>query len=284
MPEIFYNAMVLREPYSGVEVTVHQLACALAQYGSFPACACVPAGHRAIPAAPHLRLRTTCAPVSRSRLLRIVWEQTVLPLLLLRARAPLLHAPAYVAPLLAPCPVVLTIHDLHVMTHPQFCRKRNILHYKLLIPPSVKKAAAIIAFSPYTKQTVLTRFPAVREERIHVIPPGLSQTMTRCTDYARLQAVRQRYGLPTLILALRRRSDVAQKHPRPHQRVRHRARRAAGPAPCAGRRSRFCHRSGDRRGHPPERRAPPREPHGLCQRRGSARALLAGAGLRLPLP
>ena len=200
MPEVYYNAMVLREPYSGVEVTVHQLACALAQHGSLQTCACVPVGHRAFPAAPHLRLRTTYAPVSRSRLLRIVWEQTVLPLLLLRARVTLLHAPAYVAPLLAPCPVVLTIHDLHVMTHPQFCRKRNILHYKLLIPPSVTKAAAIIVFSPYTKRTVLMRFPAVREERIHVIPPGLSQTMTRCTDYARLQAVRQRYGLPTSFL------------------------------------------------------------------------------------
>jgi glycosyltransferase involved in cell wall biosynthesis len=200
MPEIFYNAMVLREPYSGVEVTVHQLACALARYGSLRTCVCVPSGHRAIPIAPHVRLRTTCAAASRSRLLRIAWEQTVLPLLLLRARAPLLHAPAYVAPLLTPCPLVLTIHDLHVMTHPQFCRTRNILHYKLLIPPSVKKAAAIITFSSYVKNTVLTRFPAVREERIHVISPGLSQAMTHCTDHARLQAVRQRYDLPASFL------------------------------------------------------------------------------------
>lgn len=200
MPEIFYNAMVLREPYSGVEVTVHQLACALARYGSLRTCVCVPSGHRAIPVAPHVRLRTICAAASRSRLLRIAWEQTVLPLLLLRARAPLLHAPAYVAPLLTPCPLVLTIHDLHVMTHPQFCRTRNILHYKLLIPPSVKKAAAIITFSSYIKNTVLTRFPAVREERIHVISPGLSQAITHCADHARLQAVRQRYDLPTSFL------------------------------------------------------------------------------------
>jgi glycosyltransferase involved in cell wall biosynthesis len=197
---IHYNAMVLREPYSGVEVTVHELACALAAHGTLPLRACVPAGHRPIPAAPHLRLREASAAVSRSRLLRILWEQTALPLVLRRARAPLLHAPAYVAPLLAPCPVVLTIHDLHVMTHPQFCRKRNILHYSLLIPPSVRKAAAVIAFSPYTKRTILARFPAVKEERIRVIPPGLSPSLARCTDHARLQAVRQRYSLPASFL------------------------------------------------------------------------------------
>jgi glycosyltransferase involved in cell wall biosynthesis len=200
MPDIHYNAMVLREPYSGVEVTVHQLACALAAYGTLPVRACVPAGHRAIPSAPHFSLRETSSFVSRSRLLRILWEQTALPALLARSGAPLLHAPAYVAPVLAPCPVVLTIHDLHVMTHPQFCRKRNIMHYNLLIPPSVRRAAAIIAFSPYTKRTILARFPAVQEHRIAVIPPGLSPALARCADLSRLQAVRQRYSLPSSFL------------------------------------------------------------------------------------
>ena len=200
MSALFYNAMVLREPYSGVEVTVHQLACALAAHGTLPLKVCAPEGHRPIPEAAHVETRTASPIVSRTRLLRILWEQTALPALLCRAHAPLLHAPAYVAPLFAPCPVVLTIHDLHVMTHPQFCRKRNIFHYSLLIPPSVRKAAAIIAFSSYTKKTILTRFPTVQEERIHVIPPGLSPLLTRCADLARLQSVRQRYSLPSSFL------------------------------------------------------------------------------------
>jgi alpha-1,3-rhamnosyl/mannosyltransferase len=86
------------------------------------------------------------------------------------------------------------------MTHPQFCRKRNIMHYNLLIPPSVSRAAAIIAFSPYTKRTVLARFPSVRPERITVVPPGLSRTLARCADLARLRAVRQRHALPASFL------------------------------------------------------------------------------------
>lgn len=197
MPDVFYNAMVLREPYSGVEVTVHQLACALARYGATPLTVCVPDAHRPIPSAPHVTLRPSRA--GRTRLLRILWEQTVLPVLLRRARTPLLHAPAYVAPLAAPCPVVLTIHDLHIMTHPQFCRKSNRLNYSLMIPPSVRKAAAVIVFSPYTQRIVLTRFPEAKN-RTMVIPPGLSPALKRCTDFARLQAVRLRYSLPSSFL------------------------------------------------------------------------------------
>ena len=198
MPDVYYNAMVLREPYSGVEVTVHQLACALALYGTTPLTVCAPKVHRPIPAAPHLRLRHSRLPWN-SRLLRILWEQTVLPALLCRSQAPLLHAPAYVAPLATHCPIVLTIHDLHVMTHPQFCSKLNRLHYSLMIPPSIRKAAAVIAFSPHTQRIILERFPETKGRTV-VIPPGLSPTLVRCADCARLQAVRQRYTLPSSFL------------------------------------------------------------------------------------
>ena len=198
MPDVFYNAMVLREPYSGVEVTVHQLACAMAKYGTTPLTVCTPKEHRPIPEAAHLHLRQSRL-LGHTRLLRILWEQTVLPVLLYRNHAPLLHAPAYVAPLATPCPVVLTIHDLHIMTHPQFCRKRNRLHYSVMIPPSIRKAAAVIAFSSYSQRIILDRFPEAKNRTV-VIPPGLSPTLTRCTDFARLQAVRQRYTLPSSFL------------------------------------------------------------------------------------
>ena len=193
MPDVFYDAMVLREPYSGVEVTVHQLACGLAEHGSLPLCVCAPASHRPLPAAPHLRLRT--ARIGSTRLARILWEQTVLPVILRRSRAPLLHAPAYVAPLAAPCPTVLTVHDLHALTHPEFCSRLNRLHYSALVPPSIRQAAAVIVFSQHTRRIVADRFPSARD-RLVVIPPGLSPALTPCADGARLQAVRERYALP----------------------------------------------------------------------------------------
>jgi len=194
MPEVFYNAMILREPYSGVEVTVHQTACALAEYGTLPLAVCLPEGHRPVPPAPHVRLRVSRAFI-KIRLLRILWEQTVLPVLLRRARAPLLHAPAYVAPLATPCPLVLTVHDLHALTHPQFCRTSNRLNYSLMLPPSIRKAAAVIVFSDYVRRTVAAHFPET-QDRIVVIPPGLSPALVRCTDALHLETLRRRYRLP----------------------------------------------------------------------------------------
>ncbi len=198
MYPVCYNAMVLHEPYSGVEVTVHQLACALVTCGTLPLSLCIPPNQRTIPVAPHVTVHVSKL-ATQSRLLRILWEQTLLPLHLKRIRSPLLHAPAYVAPLLCPCPFILTIHDLHVLTHPQFCSRSNRLHYRLLIPPSIRKAAAIIAYSPYTRQTILNYFPEA-EGRLVVIPPGIAPTFSRCTDYARLRSVRQRYALPLSFL------------------------------------------------------------------------------------
>ena len=193
MPEVVYNAMVLREPYSGVEVTVHELLRALASHGTHPIRAYVSPQCRALPESPRLRVRTS--RMGSSRLLRILWEQTCLPVILRRTRAPLLHAPAYVAPLAAPCPTVLTVHDLHVLTHPHFCTPANRLHYAALMPRSIRRAAAVIVFSDYTRRNVIRHFPDAAP-RIAVIPPGLSPAFRRCTDDARLRAVKARYALP----------------------------------------------------------------------------------------
>ncbi|MDD2601108.1 MAG: glycosyltransferase family 1 protein [Kiritimatiellae bacterium] len=198
MKRIAYNAMVLKEPYSGVEVTVHQLAAALAEFGTLVTEIYLPKNHRPIQKSPHITLHHSTAG-TRSRLIRILWEQLVLPLKLTRNNAGLLHAPAYVAPMAAPCPVVLTVHDLHAMTHPQFCTASNRLHYSLMIPPSIRKAAAVIAFSEYTKRTIQKRFPEAAE-KITVIPPGISPLFKYHPQSVDSERVRQRYQLPTSFL------------------------------------------------------------------------------------
>ena len=190
MKRVFYNGMVLKEPYSGVEVTVHQLAAALAEFGSLPMEICLPEEHRPLPPADHVTVKTS-SMASRSRILRILWEQTVLPAKLSSGGAGLLHAPAYVAP--------LTIHDLHVMTHPQFCTRGNRLHYSLVIPPSIRKAKAIIAFSTYTERVIHNHFPGTKEKTV-VIPPGISGHFRHVDSFARQQRVRQLYKLPPSFL------------------------------------------------------------------------------------
>jgi len=197
-PRIAFNAALLREPYSGVEVMIHETACALALHGALPYCIYTPRrGTRPIPASDRVQIRAV-AP-NRPRLRRILWEQCALPRLLRREDAQVLHAPAYVAPLAARCPVVLTVHDLHVFTHPQFCTAANRLHYRLLLPLSIRRAAAITVYSEHVRHALLARFPAA-EAKIRVIAPGVPMRFLRPVPETACETMRARLRLPPRFL------------------------------------------------------------------------------------
>ena len=115
------------------------------------------------------------------RAARILWQQSVLPIHALRSRAHLLHAPAYVAPVLAPCPVVLTVYDTLAVTRPDLCKDANALHYRLVMPRSVRRAARIIAPTRHVREQVLRAF-GVHEGAVRVIPPPLREFTERDTQ------------------------------------------------------------------------------------------------------
>lgn len=195
IPLVAYNAALLREPYSGVEVSLDATVRALATHGTLNYRVYAPrVGIRPLPVndrctlAPHV-------PAFRSRAGRVWWEQIRLPRLLLQARAQVLHAPAYVAPLCAPCPVVLTIHDLHPFTHPQFCTSLNRLHYRLLMPHSIRRAAAIVVYSEHVQRILVARFPA-SAEKVTIIPPGMSAPCDQPPSDLARQTLRDRFPLP----------------------------------------------------------------------------------------
>lgn len=195
MKTVAYNAMALCEPVSGVAVTMRGIIGALATSATQRMLVYAPRPQAdKLPTGKCLQIHPAGWPW-RSRALRILWEQACLPMHLRADGVHLLHAPAYVAPLAAPCPFILTVHDLHVFTHPQFCTLANRLHYRLLLPPSIQRAAAIIVFSEHVRHTLCARFPGAAAKTV-VIPPGLDPAMRPTTSVAAQAAVRQQYGLP----------------------------------------------------------------------------------------
>lgn len=118
-----------------------------------------------------LQIQRSTWPTQRPPV-RILWEQTALPWTLRRLGAALLHAPAFVGPLLAPCPQVITVHDLSFLRYPEFFRRGNRLYLRLMTGISCRRAAAVVAVSRFTAQeaTALLRVPA---ERVHVIYHGV---------------------------------------------------------------------------------------------------------------
>jgi len=95
--------------------------------------------------------------------------------------------------------VVLTVHDLHVFTHPQFCTLANRIHYRLLLPLSIRRAAAITVYSEHVRRALLLRFPAAAA-KTRVIPPGLPAQFLQAATTAQREALRARLHLPRKLL------------------------------------------------------------------------------------
>ncbi len=104
---------------------------------------------------------------------RVIWEQTVLPPLLRRMGASLLHAPAFVAPMVRVCPQVLSVHDLSFIRHPEFFRAANRLYLRAFTRLSSRRATAVLTISNATAREI-NRLLGVPSERIFTVYPGVS--------------------------------------------------------------------------------------------------------------
>ena len=132
-------------------------------------------------------------PTSRAAV-RVLWEQLVQPWTLRRIGAHLVHGPAFVGPLLAPCPVVITIHDLSFIRFPTLFRPANRLYLTVLTRLSAHRARRLIAVSAHTAAET-TRLLGVPSERIDVVYHGVDPAFHPLpTD--EVAVFRQRRGLP----------------------------------------------------------------------------------------
>jgi glycosyltransferase involved in cell wall biosynthesis len=198
MPTIAYSALVLRRPFSGVEKSVAELARALLARRAYDYRLLLPPG--AGPFLPATAGQRLSAPVwCRNRAGRILHELTLLPRQVRRAGIDLFHAPAYVAPPRLPCPLVLSLYDLHVYTHPRFCTRANRLHYRARLPGSIRRAAAILVPSRATRDVLAARFPEAAA-KTHVIPLGVAPAYFEPGSSGERDRVRARYGLPARFL------------------------------------------------------------------------------------
>ena len=125
---------------------------------------------------------------------RILWEQCVLPGVLRRLGVDVLHAAAFVGPVLSSCPQVITVHDLSFLRHPEFFRRGNRLYLGTFTGIACRRAAAVIAVSQFTAREAqkLLRVPAAR---VHTIYHGIDPRF-RPLPPAAVTAFRQKMQLP----------------------------------------------------------------------------------------
>ena len=101
------------------------------------------------------------------------WEQVRLPFAAAGDRLDAFFAPAYTAPLGLRVPVVVTIHDLSFIAHPEWFRPREGLRRRMLTRQAARRAQAIITVSEFSRRELVDRL-GVPSARIHVIPHGVT--------------------------------------------------------------------------------------------------------------
>jgi glycosyltransferase involved in cell wall biosynthesis len=150
--------------------------------------------------------RVTCVaerqPVRRSGFWRIwngirnlLWIQLVLPIKLLILRADLLHAPSYFAPVLCPCPLVLTVFDVLYLTQPlQDSSKLFGLYARFSTRAAIRRAKMICTVSNVSRDEIVSLY-GVSADRVRVTYPGVGPLYRPQSD-ARIEHFRKKYGLP----------------------------------------------------------------------------------------
>src|SRR5437762_8762430 len=92
--------------------------------------------------------------------------------------ADVLHCPTYRGPVRSRVPLVVTVHDLAVLRHPEAFNRWSRLYGPRVVPRVLQTATRVIAVSRFTRRELIELLQ-VPEERIRVIPNAVEDTFTQ---------------------------------------------------------------------------------------------------------
>lgn len=107
-----------------------------------------------------------------SRPARLLWEQTLLPLAVLRLRLDVLFNPGFTAPIFCACPQVTVFHDLQHKRHPEYFRWFDLPFWNFFLFWSITVSTRIVAVSSATADD-LHRWYRLPPSKIRTVPSGV---------------------------------------------------------------------------------------------------------------
>ncbi|CAN5160342.1 N/A [soil metagenome] len=93
-------------------------------------------------------------------------------------RADVLHCPTYRGPLKSSRPLVVTVHDLAVLRHPETFNRWTRTYSPRVVPRVLRSASLIIAVSEFTRNELVELLDVPRE-KIRVVPNAVEEEFTR---------------------------------------------------------------------------------------------------------
>ena len=160
------DAHAIGQKLTGNEVYVRNLLSCFAQQDSDSDFLTYISTSDALPAIP-ARFRTQV--VSTNPFVRLGAE---IPFSLLRERPDLLHV-QYTSPLLCTVPIVVSVHDVSFLEHPNYFSRARATQLQLTVKRTVRAAARILTPSAFSRKAVAKAYD-LDPDRISVIHNGVS--------------------------------------------------------------------------------------------------------------
>lgn len=131
---------------------------------------------------------------------QVTWDHWQLPALLAHHQIDLYHGTKNVLPWRLPVrAAVVTVHDLAVYACPETFSRGQRWHFQLTVPPSVRRAARVLADSEHARGDLVARF-GIPPGRVTAVPLGVSPRFLSVTA-AEADALRARLRLGERLVA-----------------------------------------------------------------------------------
>jgi glycosyltransferase involved in cell wall biosynthesis len=105
----------------------------------------------------------------------------------------LLHV-QYTAPLGCNVPVVVSVHDISFLEHPEYFPWPRTMQLRLTVQKTLKQAARVITPSEFSRKCILSRY-GIDEEKVVVIPIAVSSAFHPISKEAAASRVEARFGV-----------------------------------------------------------------------------------------
>jgi glycosyltransferase involved in cell wall biosynthesis len=106
----------------------------------------------------------------------------------------LVHSPAGYGPLFRRARLVVNVHDLTFLDHPEWHPRRTWLYYGATLPQATRNATAVICHSDYVRRLVIDRY-AIDPARAVTLSPPLGHDFHPMSPVASRDHVERRFGV-----------------------------------------------------------------------------------------
>jgi glycosyltransferase involved in cell wall biosynthesis len=109
-------------------------------------------------------------------------------------RPDLLHV-QYTAPLACPVPIVVSVHDVSFLEHPEYFTRDRAWQLQFTVRRTVKRAARILTGSEFSRSSILKVYGDLDENKVVVVPNAAASEFRPISREAATAAVRERLSI-----------------------------------------------------------------------------------------